>query len=836
MRTFLKNAWNQSKEAFQNGEPIRKLLQKRAILMDSVLKQTWKSYLWPPGLHSALVAVGGYGRRELHPGSDIDLLLLFASRAEIDTAKQVIETWLTFLWDSGLEVRHSVRTISECIEEGIKDVTVATNLMEARLILGSKTLLKSLQAQMDTPSFWPSQTFFEAKAKEQTIRHRQYHDTTYNLEPNLKGTPGGLRDIQTIGWIAMRYFGTNSWIQWVKQGFLLKSEYKTLIKAREFLWRVRFTLHVLAGRREDRLWFDYQKQVATFLGYQDTKNQLAIEQLMKQYYQVVMESRTLCELLLQIIKENLYEPKKVIVPAVEKGDLEEIFKFFIFLQKHPEIQSLSSHTLRILLASRTHLKPYFKQTPVVKNLFLSLLRAPEGVSRQLRLMKQYGILGVYLPELARVTGQMQYDLFHLYTVDEHTLFVIQKIRGFYHKKNQDRYPLCHVLIQQIAKPEILIIAALFHDIAKGRGGDHSTLGATDVLRFCHAHALALFDTRLISWLVLNHLLLSITAQKRDVSDPKIIADFAAKVRDKTHLDHLYLLTVADISATNPKLWNTWRASLILELYLATHRLLQQGLEGGVQLETTIQEIQKDAKALLAQRNISQKTIQNIWKDWEQDFFLRLSADDIAWQTEIIAAHRLSQEPLVVVRASVTRGAAEVFVYCYDRDYLFASITTVLAQLGLTIVDAQIMGDKQNYVLDTFFVLENTGQFISDPNRLQEIEQKLLKQLQYPDQCLLPAYHMPSRRIQHFSQPTEVQFEVDSGRHRTVIELTALDKPGLLAKIGQIFFDHHILLHRAKIVTIGEKVEDVFYVTDTNGNMLDAVQKEQVKQALVAKVK
>lgn len=849
-RNLLKESQAIFREAFQKGAPILDLLQGQAALVDFVLKETWNLQPSPPTSNYSLIAVGGYGRRELHPRSDIDLLLLFAEEGDKELAKPHIETWLATIWDCGLEVGHGVRTTEECVNNCARDVTIATNLMEARLLLGSNSLFDEMKAKTSVPAIWPIKTYFDEKHKEQQKRHKQYHDTAYNLEPNIKGTPGGLRDLQTVEWIATRYFRTSSWLEWVRQGFLLETECQALLQAREFLWRVRFVLHTLARRREDRLLFDYQRQVAAHLGYEDTPNHLAVEQLMKKYYQTVMEVQILNELLLQVFKETFgKEERKItkaispflsitdallIITAEEKFALnsKHLFELFILLAKHHENYNLSASTIRLLRATGRQLKPYQEQSIKIRTLFLTLLKNSRGVSRSLRFMKQSGILGAYLPELAHVTGQMQYDLFHVYTVDEHTLFVIERICSFYQDKHQERFPLCNPLAKKIQKPELLIIAALFHDIAKGQGGDHSWLGAKKAEQFCIAHGLASSDTQLVSWLVAHHLLLSMTAQKKDLSDPLVIVDFANKVLDQTRLNYLYLLTVADISATNPQLWNTWRASLIRDLFETTSAYLQKGLIGIEKMGKAIGELKEDAWALLKQRGVLRQEVENIWTFWEEDFFLRLSPQDIAWQTEAICRHKVSEEPLVLIQDSTAHGTTEIFVYCNDRDYLFATITTVLASLDLSIVDAQIMGDAANHILDTFFVLENSGEPVKQVERFSEIKQALLDQLRFNDRCLLRPHQPLPRRIRHFSWPTTVQFELAPGQQKTILELTTLDKPGLLAKVGQVFFDCGVILHRAKISTIGEKVEDVFYITTQTRKILSKALEQKLKQKLI----
>ena len=580
---------------FLAGEPVEVLVQARAQMLDALLVRAWPLLAPDYAPLCSLVAVGGYGRGELHPASDVDIMVL---RPEAGAAgwEDTVARFVSFLWDIGLEVGHSVRTVAECGREARADLTVATSLMESRLLAGPAALYAAMCEATSPAQMWPSREFFEAKLKEQQERHHRFDDTAYNLEPNVKSGPGGLRDIQLISWVTQRHFGTHTLEELASYGFLTEEEYASLLAGRAFLWKVRFGLHMLAGRREDRLVFDTQVKLARLFGYEDASYTLAVEQLMQRYYRTVMELSRLIEMLLQLLREAIVTPAPEAPTLINErfqvrhGYLEtrsdEVFRqqpaalleLFLIMQEQGNLRGVSARTIRLIRANRYLIDEEFRQNPRHHRMFLSLLRAPVGVTHELRRMNLYGILGLYMPAFGRIVGRMQYDLFHAYTVDAHTLFVVSHLRRFMIRRSDGTCPYCSDIMQALPKPELAYLAALFHDIAKGRGGDHSELGAVDAEAFCLEQGLGRYDARLVAWLVSNHLLLSVTAQKKDIADPEVINEFARIIGDQTHLDYLYVLTVADVRATNPKLWNSWKASLFSELYEQTRRALRRGLE------------------------------------------------------------------------------------------------------------------------------------------------------------------------------------------------------------------------------------------------------------------
>src|SRR6186713_296481 len=678
-RTELKEAHAELVERFRADESVETLVHARAELIDAILREVWRSQL-PAGYESwTLAAVGGYGRGELHPHSDVDILILVPETPD-DAGRGVVERVVTFLWDINLEVGNSVRTVAQCAEESIADVGVMTTLVEARLLAGNAELLAAMRAAVSADRVWPIKAYFEAKVAEQQDRHLKANDTAYNLEPNVKTGPGGLRDIQTIAWVAKRHFGASSLDELMTHGFLSASELRKLKQAQSFLWKVRFGLHVLTGRREDRLLFDHQIKLAQMFGYEDASYTLAVEQFMQRYYRTVMDVMLLNELLLQLFREAILTetaPPRPLSPRFQvRNDYleavnEDLFartpstllELFVVLQQNPDVKGVRASTIRAVNKNLWLIDEEFRQNPRNHRLFLEILRAPAGVTHELRRMNTYGVLGRYIPAFGRIVGRMQYDLFHAYTVDAHTLFVLSNLRRLSLSKYDGELPNLSAIMQTLPKPEIAYLAALFHDIAKGRGGDHSQLGAVDAESFCLEQGLSRYDARLVAWLVQNHLELSVTAQKQDISDPEVINAFARKVGDETHLDYLYVLTVADVRGTNPKLWNNWKASLFQEFYESVRAALRRGLESPLDEEQLVAENKEAARALLAPQKIDKADIQRAWAPLSSTFFLRHSPEEIAWFTGLCASREGgADEPLVAVQAHSQRGTTAVLIY------------------------------------------------------------------------------------------------------------------------------------------------------------------------------
>ncbi|MDP9083889.1 MAG: [protein-PII] uridylyltransferase [Pseudomonadota bacterium] len=835
------------KERFVADEAIEALVLDRARLVDITLRAAWVRHAGKFADDLALVAVGGYGRGELHPSSDIDIMVLLPKSDSADWQPD-IERFLTFLWDIGLEVGHSVRSIDDCQRESLADISVATTLFEARLLAGPESLFAGMRRALAPDRLWSSQDFFEAKIKEQTERHHRYFDTAYNLEPNVKSSPGGLRDIQTIGWVAKRHFGTDTLDELVAHGFLTREELRKLKAGQSFLWKVRFGLHMLTGRREDRLLFDHQIKLAKLFGYEDASFTLAVEQLMQKYYRTVMDISLLNEMLLQLFREAILtqsdSPQPINARFQIRNDYLEVtnpevfarypsalLELFVLLQQHPELRGVRAETIRLIGNHVGLIDEEFRQNPRHHRLFMEILCAPVGVTHEMRRMNLYGVLGRYIPAFGRVVGRMQYDLFHAYTVDAHTLFVVSNLRRLAMPKFNGEFPALSQIMQSLPRQEIAYLAALFHDIAKGRGGDHSELGAVDAEAFCLEQGLGRYEARLVAWLVKNHLVLSITSQKKDISDPDIIRDFARHVGDQVHLDYLYVLTVSDVRGTNPKLWNAWKARLFEEFYERTKRALRRGLEAPVDQEELIRETQEQARAKMP--GIPEEQLSAVWAQWTEAYFLRYTPEEIAWQTGLLAGrHPGDDSPLVAIRQLAERGGTAVLTYTPRRLRSFARTTAVLDQMGLNVVDARLISSANGFSLETYVVLEENGAVIADAARIREIDGALWRNLQQPEDSPQTVTRRAPRQVRMFSTPTQVNFSLDSRNDRTILELIAADRPGLLSEVGKVFRAERVAINGAKIMTVGERAEDVFYISDTDGRPLQEEACRRVQESLV----
>ncbi|KAA0874661.1 [protein-PII] uridylyltransferase [Nitrincola tapanii] len=838
LRDALKLASERMDEAFRQGADIRRLIYGRAWVLDQVLKAAWSLFDWPDAQRIALVAVGGYGRGELHPASDVDILLL-TDELDANLFSETISAFLTLLWDMKLDIGSSVRSVSECYNECRNDITIATNLIESRTLVGNPELQQKMYAQVVSEEAWSDQEFFKAKFAEQQERHLKTNNTEYNLEPNLKTSPGGLRDLQTLGWVSKRHFGATYLRDLVAHGFLTESELDSLNKGELYLWTVRYALHMLCKRREDRLLFDHQRTLAAFFGYQDQQGALAVEQFMSKYYRVAKAMSEFNDMLLQYFDEAILrsdqEPRiepinsrfrihddylEVTYDKVFEHHPFALMELFVLLAQNPAIRGVRASTIRLIREHRHLIDEDFRKDLRNTSLFMELLRSAEGVSTQLKRMNRYGILGRYLPEFGKIIGQMQHDLFHIYTVDAHTLKVIQMMRQFRHTEMRDQLPLAHRVVNQLPKIELLYIAGLYHDIAKGRGGDHSELGADDVIAFCQRHHIGKWDTHLVAWLVRNHLIMSMTAQRRDISDPEVIHAFAMQVRDIVHLNYLYALTVADINATNHNLWNSWRATLLRQLYTETKRALRRGLENPINKEDRIEQLQQEAMTLLKQRHLNEQDVRNFWTLLGDEYFLREDARNIAWHTQAILEHGDRPLPLVLVQKTSYRlyeGATEIFIYADDLPNLFPATVATLDQLHLSVQDARIIPTDSGRTLNTYTVLTEDNKPLSEnPDYLASIQKRLTEELDDPDDFPEIIQRRVPRLLKLFAIPTSVNLSNDPSTQQTVLEVITSDRPGLLARLGRIFVEFGISVRKAKISNIGERVEDFFFITDPEG--------------------
>lgn len=827
------------KQRFKPDRSVSTLLAARSRFIDKLLTCCWRHFLGVQTDKLALIATGGYGRNELFPHSDIDILIL-ADPADKEALQEHLSHFSRFLWDIGLKPGQCVRSLAECRETAVEDQTIFTSLLEMRLITGNARLYDELQTQLAAEHLWPSEQFFPAKIAEQEQRYAKYHDTAYNLEPNIKDGPGGLRDLHIVSWVFKHHYHTSTLRELIKYGYLPRAEYENLITARDILWRLRFALHNLTERCEDRLLFDYQRDLAEQFGCLNSSGQPDVERFMQFYFKTVVDIERINEMLLQLLSEKLISHQEHLKPvyinanfytiggyleAADKDIFEReplaLLEIFLLAQQLPNLKGIRAGTIRLIRKNVDKIDAAFRADKRANRLFIDILRQPRGVTHELKRMNRYGVLPAYLPDFANIVARMQYDLFHIYTVDEHTLFLIRNLRRFSLDKHKEELPFCNKIFLLIPKPEVLYIAALFHDIAKGRGGDHSQLGETIARNFCIQHDLPYHDIKLVAWLVRNHLLLSMTAQRKDISDPEVIHNFALQVGNIEYLNYLYLLTVADIRATNPSLWNSWKDTLLKELYISTHNALHRGLHNPVARSERLVENIKEARQELSKRGITEQLIQKSWQHLSDDYFLRYSADEIAWHTIAIAASSESDLPLVLLRPETQRSSAEIFVYTRNETGVFSICTATIDQLGLTVLDARIITTADQYVLNSFQVLEQSGEAIKD--LCQEIH--ICTTLRHNLLSKKPIktsrnIHKQSRQARHFPIDTRITFLEDPSNRLTIIELITTDRAGLLSTIGRAFTELDIQLHDARITTIGSRAEDMFYISNMQGKPID----------------
>ena len=772
------------KEQFPISE-ITSLVAARAYYVDLILTKLWCQHHLDE-YQISLVAVGGYGRRELHPYSDVDILLLTQESVEVDLAES-ISAFITQLWDVKLDIGHSVRSVKECLKQAIDDVTIATNLMEMRQICGNEALVSHLQPLLNEDCFWTSEKFFLAKQNEQYQRHKQYHGASYTLEPNLKANPGGLRDIQTIGWVAKRHFMADTLEQLIDHNYLTSNEFFELLECQDYLWRMRGALHFIAGRNENRLLFDYQADVAELMGFGDG-GKLAIERMMKRFFRIISRVAELNKMLLQHFEYAIINKKEhskeayinedfVIIDGQIKALNKRVFtrstmimELFLLIAEHEEITDLHPDTLRLMRNARRRLVSGMIDYARCREIFVELIKHPRGLGLAFTLMHRYSIIGAYLPLWRNIVGQMQFDLFHAYSVDEHSYRLLKNLYRFSLPEHNEEFPLCSKIVQRVRKPELLYFAGIFHDIAKGRGGDHAKLGAADALDFAKVHKLGDHDGRMIAWLVEQHLLMSVTAQRRDISDPEVIKAFAEIVRDEAHLDYLYCLTVADMRATNESLWNSWKANLLEDLYFSAKRAFRRGLEKPVDLRAKIRENQQQALELLNVQEIDHEQLQQLWKEFKADYFLRYSPEQIAWHCQHIVQHG-KDKPLVLISAIPYRGGTEVFVYTKDKPHIFFNMVSLLGAKKLSIHDAKVTTSKTGYIANTFVVLDNHHKAITDSNRAKALAKSLSANLA-SEKSRIKAKPL-AKRFKQFKVKTQVSFIESTTKNRTMLELSLI---------------------------------------------------------------
>ena len=802
-----------------------RLLNALRRIVDKALSQLLAVCPLPAG--AAMAAVGGYGRGELYPYSDVDVLILLPQDPNPGEEERLSKV-VAAMWDIGIEPGYSVRTIDQCLSEAAADITVETSMLESRWVAGSRSIVKKFSAAMTERI--DAQKFFQAKRAEMQQRHARYQDTPYSLEPNCKESPGGLRDLQVIMWMARAAGFGKSWQEIARAGLLTASEGRDLRRAEQAFKRLRIELHLLTRRREDRLLFDLQHGLAQAYGIEASQTRRASEILMQRYYWAARLVTQLNILLVENIQERLFPTPEHDVRIIDayfvnrhnRIDIsrESIFeqtpslllKIFLVMQQHPEIEGLTGRALRAIWHNRHRIDAKFRRDPQNKDIFLQILQQPQGLVHALRRMTMLNILPRYLPPFRRIVGQMQHDLFHVYTVDQHTLAVIRNLRRFTMPEHAQEYPLASRLMASFDRHWLLYIAALFHDIAKGRGGDHSVLGATEVTRFARSHGLDKADTELVIFLVSQHLQMSQVAQKRDLSDPQVIEAFAGQMKDVRHLTALYLLTVADIRGTSPKVWNTWKGKLLESLFHSTRALL--GTEPQ-ESNTVLKRRTDEATRLTNLAGISDESRERFWDQLDVAYFLRHDASDIAWHTRHL--NYQSQADHVIVKARPTDGAEglEIMVYTKDMPDLFARICLFFGAKSMNILDAKIHTTRRGYALDSFVVMPaNESQELRTLAPMVEYE--LALQLQDTNHPTPKTQHFMDARTSRISRafpvPPLVQIYPDEGSENWRLEITATDRRGLLSSIAESFVHFGITVQTAKVMTLGDRVEDVFVIS------------------------
>jgi [protein-PII] uridylyltransferase len=804
-----------------SGRSSQRLLKGLAQHVDLTLQELLSGLPMPEGL--ALVAVGGYGRGELFPHSDIDVLVLLPQAASTDG----VGDFITACWDTGLEIGSSVRTVEECVAEAQRDVTVQTALLESRLVAGKRRLFERFRAA--TAAVLDPRAFLRAKTLEMQQRHVKYESTPYSLEPNCKESPGGLRDLQVLVWVARGAGFGKTWRELAAGGLLTAFEVGQLQRHEGTLKLIRARLHAVAGRREDRLVFDLQTAVADSFGLTTGRGQRSSEALMHRYYWAAKAVTQLNQILLLNMEERIAgseaSPMRPLnADFLDRGGMLEvaqddlylrrphaILETFLVFQQSPGIQGLSARTLRALYNARERMDAAFRHDPVNHALFMQILQQPRGITHSLRLMNQTSVLGRYLWVFRRIVGRMQHDLFHVYTVDQHILMVLRNVRRFFIPEHAHEYPFCSQLAAQWEQPWVLYVAALFHDVAKGRGGDHSVLGGQEVRRFCRAHRVARADMELIEFLVLHHLTMSRVAQKEDLSDPEVISRFARLVGSETRLTALYLLTVADIRGTSPRVWNAWKGKLLEDLYRATLRAL-----GGARphLEAEIEHRKQEALQILALHSALPGTEQPLWKTLDVSYFARHDAAEIAWHARSLWRHLDTPVPVVQARPSSVGEGLQVFVFAPDRADLFARICGYFDSAGFSIQDARVHTTRKGYALDTFQVVSTALEdaTLSDYRSLISlVETQAMLALASQGPLPEPARSRVSRRVKSFPVVPRVSLRPDERAQRWLLSVSATDRAGLLYAIARILARHRVNLQLAKVSTLGERVEDTFLV-------------------------
>ena len=840
-------------EANINQKNILKILNTRSNINDALIIYASKIFNISSD-EITLIAVGGYGRKEFYPKSDTDLLILINNQKK-DQYKRNIANFLAYLWDIGIEVSHSTRTIKECIAEGSKDISIATTLLESRYICGSKIMFENLIKTIDdSKSFWNKKDFYQEKIHEQIKRHLQFNNTAYNLEPDIKNGPGSLRDLHTIFWLCKKLLGINKIEELLDHHILTEKQLQQLINSRDFLSLIRYSLHSLTKRAENRLLFEYQKKLAKQLHYKDQDHLIGVEIFMQDYYKSASTISRMNEIILQILKQNILETNNKKAKSINQSfqiknqlvGLKDGIRFkdrpsllleiFLLFQKDKDIEGIDARTIGLITNNLHLIDEDFRKTTEHRDIFLEILKAPEGVTHELRRMNLYGVLGSYLPAFGLIEGRMQYDLFHAFTVDEHTLFVVSNLRRLALNRFNHEFPEDSQKMQAIESPEILYIAGLFHDIAKGRGGDHSVIGADEAEVFCLDHGLTNYDSKVVSWLVMNHLVFSLTAQKKDIYDPNVIRELALLIGDELRLDYLYLLTVCDVRATNPNLWNSWKKRLFDDLYLLTKKALREGLEEPIDKEELIKEKITLTKTELS--NYQFENVEDFLSYFDDDYFIKFNMDEILRQSLVMLSRNITNkaEDIIDISAMDNEDYFYAFVFTQIDNDSFYKITSIFEQEGVSVRDAKVVRVNEEYCIYNFY-------FDHMRTMKDEINQKNISIKKYINKAITSdiflAQSRPqtlSRRLRSFDKKVNISFSEDLIHNRTVMEISCIDRPGLLSDISKILKEESIWIQSAKIATIGERADDIFYLNNSKKECIDQSIYENLKQKINDSIK
>ena len=831
-----------------NQNNILNILNARSNINDALILYTSEKFNISND-EISLIAVGGYGRKEFYPKSDTDLLILINDQKK-DQHKKNISHFLAYLWDIGIEVSHSTRTIKECITEGSRDISIATTLLESRYISGSKKMFENLIKTIDeSKSFWSNKDFYQEKVDEQIKRHLQFNNTAYNLEPDIKNGPGSLRDLHTIFWLCKKFLGIDQIEELLNHNILTEKQLQQLINSRNFLSLIRYSLHSETKRAENRLLFEYQKKLAKQLNYEDQDHLIGVEIFMQDYYKSASTISRMNEIILQTLKQQFLEISENKVKDINqnfqiknqlvglKDDISFkdkpalLLEIFLLFQKNKDIEGIDAKTIGLITNNLQLINKDFRRKIEHKEIFLEILKAPEGVTHELRRMNLYGVLGHYVPAFGLIEGRMQYDLFHAFTVDEHTLFVVSNLRRLALTRFNHEFPEDSQKMQAIESPEILYIAGLFHDIAKGRGGDHSIIGAEEAEVFCLDHGLTNYDSKVVSWLVMNHLVFSLTAQKKDIYDPNVIRDLALLIGDELRLDYLYLLTVCDVRATNPTLWNSWKKRLFDDLYLLTKKALREGLEEPIDKEELIREKISLTKNEL--NNHEFQNVENFLSYFDDDYFIKFNMNEILKQSLVMINRNIPNkaQDIIDISAIDNEDYFYAFVFTQIDNESFYKITSIFEQEGVSVRDAKVVRVNEEYCIYSFY-FDHMRTMKDEINQKNEAINKYINEAMASDSfSAQSSSQILSRRLRSFDKKVDISFSEDLIHNRTVMEITCIDRPGLLSNISKIFKEESIWIQSAKIATIGEKADDIFYLNNSKKECID----QSIYESLKAKI-